>query len=157
MIVVKRHVPSVVSHVLLAPNGTEGAPSYSFAGDTDSGFYYRSTNQLALSISGTGRFGFLAAGGTVGIIRCVGESSGIEMSDGIAGAGVVRVVRDSANLVCDPGAGDLKINKALVALGATTSATIGNIGSSGPATAAQNSWLQLVDDGDATFWVPAWK
>lgn len=46
---------------------------------------------------------------------------------------------------------------ALVALGGGAAPTFGTIGGSGPATAAQNTWLQMKDSTGANFWVPAWK
>jgi len=44
-----------------------------------------------------------------------------------------------------------------VALGGGAAPTLGTIGGSGPATAAQNSWLQLKDSTGANVWVPIWK
>lgn len=35
-----------------APNGTAGAPAYSFSGDTDNGLYYVTTNQVAMATGG---------------------------------------------------------------------------------------------------------
>lgn len=46
---------------------------------------------------------------------------------------------------------------ALVALGGGAAPTFGTIGGSGPATAAQNTWLLMKDSTGASFWVPAWK
>lgn len=46
---------------------------------------------------------------------------------------------------------------ALVALGGGAAPTLGTIGGSGPATAAQNTWLRMVDSTGAAFWVPVWK
>jgi hypothetical protein len=36
----------------LAPDGTAGAPAYSFSGDTDNGLYYVTTNQVAMATGG---------------------------------------------------------------------------------------------------------
>lgn len=52
---------------------------------------------------------------------------------------------------------DIKWGKALVALGGGAAPTLGTIGGSGPATAAQNSWMRIIDSTGAAFWVPAWK
>jgi hypothetical protein len=46
---------------------------------------------------------------------------------------------------------------ALVALGGGAAPTLGTIGGTGPATAAQNSWLRLLDSTGAAIWVPVWK
>lgn len=37
----------------LGPNGSAGAPTYSFSGDTDNGLYYVTTNEVAMSAGGT--------------------------------------------------------------------------------------------------------
>ena len=55
------------------------------------------------------------------------------------------------------GGGDIRWGKALVALGGGATPTLGTIGGSGPATAAQNSWMRVIDSSGAAFWVPAWK
>lgn len=43
-----------------------------------------------------------------------------------------------------------------IALGGGAAPTLGTIGGSGPATAAQNSWIQF-DDATGKKWVPAWR
>ncbi len=55
------------------------------------------------------------------------------------------------------GTGDILWGKALVALGGGAAPTLGTIGGAGPAAAAQNKWLQLVDTGGAKCWIPVWK
>jgi hypothetical protein len=45
----------------------------------------------------------------------------------------------------------------LTALGGGVAPTLGTIGGTGPATAAQNSWVRFTDSTGANFWVPAWK
>ena len=52
---------------------------------------------------------------------------------------------------------EFQTTTALVALGGGAAATLGTIGGSGPATAAQNSWLRMVDSTGAAIWVAAWK
>lgn len=52
----------VFSHAL----GTAGAPTITFTGDTDTGFYSPGANQLALSTNSTGRL-FVDATGRVGV------------------------------------------------------------------------------------------
>jgi hypothetical protein len=54
------------------------------------------------------------------------------------------------------GSGVVDLNYAVVAVGSTTPAVIGNIGGSGPATAAQNSWLQIKIQGTTSF-IPVWR
>lgn len=53
--------------------------------------------------------------------------------------------------------GEVQWGKALVALGGGAAPTFGTIGGSGPATAAQNTWMRVLDSTGAAFWVPAWK
>lgn len=62
----------------------------------------------------------------------------------------------SGNVVLSP-AGDIRWNKPLVALGGGATATLGTIGGSGPTTAAQNSWLRVLDSTGAACWIPVWK
>jgi len=65
---------------------------------------------------------------------------------------------DDMDIALTPaGAGDVRINKALVALGGGAAPTLGTIGGSGPATAGQNTWLQLKDSAGVACWVPVWK
>jgi len=45
----------------------------------------------------------------------------------------------------------------LTALGGGAAPVLGTIGGAGPAVAAQNSWLQMVDATGVAFFVPAWK
>jgi hypothetical protein len=54
------------------------------------------------------------------------------------------------------GAGVVNLNYATVALGGGAAPTVGTIGGSGPATAAQNSWLKLQIAG-TTSYVPVWR
>lgn len=60
-------------------------------------------------------------------------------------------------LVLAGGSTDIQWGRALVALGGGAAPTLGTIGGSGPATAAQNTWLRMIDSTGAAFWVPVWK
>jgi hypothetical protein len=79
------------------------------------------------------------------------SGSGHSIISQAAGTGTVRA------LVLDPGTSDIRWGKALVALGGGAAPTVGTIGGSGPATAAQNSWLRLQDSAGNACWVPIWK
>jgi hypothetical protein len=73
---------------------------------------------------------------------------------------VVRIGGDGSNvggIEFQPGTNDIKWGKALVALGGGATPIFGTIGGSGPATAAQNTWMRALDSAGAAFWVPAWK
>lgn len=51
----------------------------------------------------------------------------------------------------------LSLSNATVAISGTTAATLGDTGgSTGPATAAQNSWMPVEVDG-VNYFVPLWK
>lgn len=52
---------------------------------------------------------------------------------------------------------DVRFGAALVALGGGAAPTLGTIGGSGPATAAQNTWKKFYDSGGNAFFVPVWK
>ena len=76
-----------------------------------------------------------------------------------AGTNTVQMLRlnTSDEVVLSPGGNDIKIGRALVALGGGAAPTLGTIGGSGPATAAQNTWMRFIDSGGAACWVPVWK
>jgi hypothetical protein len=77
----------------------------------------------------------------------------ITLSAATAGSGT-----DNIDIVLTPiGTGDVKIGKALVALGGGAAPTLGTIGGAGPTAAAQNTWLQLKDSAGNPMWVPIWK
>jgi hypothetical protein len=77
--------------------------------------------------------------------------------DGSANIGLTIASKGTGTLKLDPATGDIQWGKALVALGGGAAATLGTIGGSGPATAAQNTWMRVLDSAGAAFWVPAWK
>lgn len=54
------------------------------------------------------------------------------------------------------GAPDIRWGKPLVALGGGSTATLGTIGGSGPATVTQNAWMRVINSAGVAFWVPAW-
>lgn len=115
--------------------------------------------------SAAGSTGFRVLGGAAGTTV---EFSVDKSGNLTAGAELITplVTRDSAdltvstttsgNIVLTP-AGDIKWGKALVALGGGATATLGTIGATGPAAAAQNTWMRVLDSTGAAFWVPAWK
>jgi len=55
------------------------------------------------------------------------------------------------------GSVDIQWGRALVALGGGSTATLGTIGGSGPATATQNTWMRVLDSTGTAFWLPAFK
>lgn len=76
-----------------------------------------------------------------------------------AGTGTVSAlyVNASNQVVIGIEAADIRWGRDLIALGGGATPTFGTIGGSGPATAAQNSWMKVIDSTGAAFYVPAWK
>jgi hypothetical protein len=85
------------------------------------------------------------------------SSPTISVNSGNTNIGLQIATKGSGNLLLSPNTGDIRWNKALVALGAGGAATLGNTGGSGPATTTQNTWLRLLDSTGAACWVPVWK
>lgn len=52
---------------------------------------------------------------------------------------------------------DIQWGVGLVGLGGGAAPVLGTIGGAGPAVAAQNAWMRVMDAGGVLFWVPAWK
>ncbi len=77
----------------------------------------------------------------------------------VAGSGTVRLIGlDASDRVVLAGGGNAILwGRALVALGGGSAPTFGTIGGSGPATAAQNTWMPVTDSAGNAFWVPVWK
>lgn len=64
---------------------------------------------------------------------------------------------DSGDMFCIDDADSVtRLNHINRALGGGSGATLGTIGGSGPATAAQNSWMEYVVNG-VTYWIPVWR
>jgi hypothetical protein len=77
--------------------------------------------------------------------------------DGGLGSTVGLLRANGVHAQLGDGTNDVIWGKALVALGGGAAPTLGTIGGSGPATAAQNSWMKVLDSSGNSFWVPAWK
>jgi hypothetical protein len=91
---------------------------------------------------------FAHSAGNAPQLNAYGDDTDITFQLGSKGAG---------DIYLNPNTGDIKWGKALVALGGGAAPTVGTIGGSGPATAAQNSWLRLKDSAGNACWVPVWK
>lgn len=74
-----------------------------------------------------------------------------------ADVGLSLASKGTGTLTLTIGTGDIQWGKALVALGGGAAPTFGTIGGTGPATAAQNTWLRALDSTGATIWIPVWK
>jgi Pectate lyase superfamily protein len=77
---------------LLAPDGTQGAPSYAFASGTQTGFSSRSAGHICTSISGNSCYCFLSSSFRMASTIALGWSS----SDPHTAANDVNLVRDAA-------------------------------------------------------------
>lgn len=69
----------------------------------------------------------------------------------------VLVQNGTGTLQLGNASGDIQWKKANVALGGGAAPTVGTIGGSGPAVAAQRNWLRFIEsDGTASF-IPVWR
>ena len=69
----------------------------------------------------------------------------------VGGTGAIR------NINLNPGGADIAIGKGLILPQTGGAATLGVIGSPGPATTTQNAWLRLVDATGFAMFLPVWK
>ena len=93
----------------------------------------------------------------------IGQNAWSSITTFMSGTPSNGIVEDNAGHITTYGGLTLATNTALqmgipnVALGGGATPTFGTIGGTGPATAAQNSWIKLYDSTGAAVWVPAWK
>lgn len=118
----------------------------------------------AMFLGGTG------GGEAVRISKVASQVNAVQLTGAATGNGVSVAARGAdtdvnltvsskgaGDLILQPNTGNIRIGKALVALGGGSAPTLGTIGGSGPATAGQNSWAQFEDSAGNTMWVPVWK
>lgn len=147
--------------------GSATAPSLSFANFRTSGFFdVNGTPHVTVGGADSYIFGAstfqtntgIITNGTVqipsGALYLFSSDTGLSRT----AAGVVAVGNGTANDTSGTvKAAAFQTMTALVSLGGGSAPTLGTIGGSGPATAAQNSWVRMVDSTGAAFWVPVWK
>jgi len=77
----------------------------------------------------------------------------------LANTAYIDIVKTGANdaVMIAPGGVDILWGTPLVALGGGATALVGTIGGTGPATAAQNAWMRVLDNNGVAFWLPGWK
>ena len=139
------------------------AATLRFKGGTTDTEWYNQANATELMRLTNG--GVLALGTTVVTGAAAGEfvlknDSFAVRSVNAAGTNTFGLIAGDASdrvYLLPNGTGDIRWGKALVALGGGSAATLGTAGGSGPVTATQNTWMQVVDSAGATFWLPAWK
>jgi len=161
------HAASAVNYWQIAGAAATGNPSLSVLG-TDSNV------SVDFTVKGAGSFNFytrndtgskiqfkiIDTASTVNYVTVTGNitaNNPIIAPDGETNVGINLASKGTGNVILDPKSGDILWNKALVALGGGATPTFGTIGGSGPATAAQNTWMRVKDTGGNAFWVPVWK
>jgi hypothetical protein len=78
----------------------------------------------------------------------------------VAGTGFITLIGSVTgldNVWISPDRHDIRWGSNLVALGGGSTPTFGTIGGTGPAAAAQDTWMRILDANGTPFWVPAWK
>lgn len=131
--------------------GTSNAANY--------GWQVSGVEKLALDSTGFLSVGAPGSVATAGNGDIVTPTSKALRSANNAGTNTFQMVASNASdqVVLSPDGNDIKWGKALVSLGGGAAPTLGTIGGSGPAAAAQNSWMRVIDASGAAFWVPVWK
>lgn len=94
---------------------------------------------------------------TVGAVRLANAGQIVGRNAANSADRQLVAINASDRIELGNGTTDLQWMTALVALGGGAAPTFGTIGGSGPATAAQNTWMRVIDSTGAAFWVPAWK
>lgn len=89
------------------------------------------------------------------ILHTASSSRNITVTGSNGGNPVIDVTAGALKL--SGGTSDIQWGKANVALGGGAAPTLGTIGGSGPAAAAQRNWLRFIEsDGTASF-IPVWR
>jgi hypothetical protein len=83
------------------------------------------------------------------LMAVVGSDVNAGMDIDSKAGGQLRLNRNSG--------GDIAWGRALIPLGGGAAPTFGTIGGTGPATAAQNTWMRVIDSTGVAFFVPVWK
>lgn len=92
-----------------------------------------------------------------GVVR-IPNNQGINARNAANSANIGLIQLDASDRVVLSSSGnDILWNRALIALGGGSVPTLGTIGGTGPAAAAQNTWMRVIDSTGAAFFVPAWK
>lgn len=166
-------------------DGTATLPAHRFQSEA-SGLYLSSAGVIGVAVSGAAANILFSASAisvgatpaTAGAIRTAnsvtyaGRNNGntnnitainvfsddkVYFGDASIGEGTVIRAPSSKSVALDPSSnGNVDFAYPVVALGAGSNGTLGKVGGSGPATATQDSWLQIKVDG-TTSWVPIWR
>ncbi len=88
----------------------------------------------------------------------IANAKAINASNAAGSAAREMIRMTSANRVIVGSDGDpIQLGEAIVALGGGAAPTLGTIGGSGPATAAQNSWHRVYDSTGTAGYIPMWR
>lgn len=136
----------------LEADGTITTPSIGFSADPDTGFFRVTTNTFSAVAGGKEVMRFSTLGTDVNYVNA--RSSGSGGSVALLSAGTDTDI----NITIAPkGAGVVNFSGgSSVALGGGSAPTFGTIGGSGPATAAQNSWMKCLIAGTVSY-IPVWR
>ena len=78
-----------------------------------------------------------------------------------AGTNYVSLIAHSTNndeVYLSPNGSAIRVGVANTTMGSSgITSTLGTIGGSGPATAGQSAWLQIVSSTGGNFWIPIWQ
>lgn len=132
--------------------------------DTNVGtrLYSKGTGSIGLytNNNATLQFAVTHTASAVNWVQATGGATGVTVTLSAQGETNVALTlspKGSGNLILNPNTGDIRWNKANVALGGGAAPTVGTIGGSGPAAAAQRNWLRFIEsDGTASF-IPVWR
>lgn len=102
-----------------------------------------------------GSFGTTPA--TSGEVRLPNNSAIVARNAANNANHILLALNTSDQLALGTSGVDIRWVPALVALGGGAAPSFGTIGGAGPGTAAQNSWMRVIDSLGAAFWVPVWK
>lgn len=76
-----------------------------------------------------------------------------------AGTSALRIlgINSGDRVVLSLDGSPIQFGVAATALGGGAAPTLGTIGGTGPATAAQNAWMKFFDDAGNAYWLPIWR
>ena len=153
----------VLSGPILAPDGSATAPSYSFASETNSGWYRSSANNLNLSIAGTSRLTMMPWRTTFTPASVTGLDtySGFNVTQTLNTTGVIDGVFRVAVTNTAVGAGSYLARFLAGAAGAThmwgvdfaglaTSPAVGTVGTNGQLSAVRQATVAVTCSSGAT-------
>lgn len=155
---------SSVNWLVSRPAATGNRAQLEPAGEANAGLSVTSkgTGDVVISTAGAAHAGIQVIDVASAVNWLLARPGATTVGASLEAAGETNVnlivkSKGTGTLKLDPTTGDIQWGKALVALGGGAAPTLGTIGGTGPATAAQNTWMRVLDSAGAAFWVPVWK